>query len=587
MEAVMTINQINLNPVPGQLPPTNSPNARGTEGVVEGDELFGDGTVNPAVQTYEIEAEGKVNELNKLNSIGESLGLELEGVELADDLDDITEYIQKLDAMLVKVEAVIEEKQRELVVLQAEQTALRSDETAQKVRLEKLNSELSSKQEEMEEINNTINQMQEQNELAQAEYNSQYESQRAAAEKEFNPDTDGDFEAFIAKKLSNLGGPNLGDTSSLQSEYNSISTDTEDLSRSINVIATQTLPNVQHKLRTVGDKITNVEHELNTAIQDKETINTEKAAMPKKAVDTIKSYVPEEEWKIIEDNNIDLSAKLEDGSPKFLITKGSRDKKYHIYERGGADWSYAASIARTYCEDGGYNIVSNGNGHIQYYQSTGGEDKEGSFNAVFFNMPADESSVTWNKEKATYKTYSPLAFDLDNNGIKTSDEKIMFDINGDGKLDEINDVMEGILAFDKDGDGIVGSDGSELFGNNTDLDGDGIADGYKDGFEALKALAYKEGFINGMDDMVLDETDLDALMEKYGLSMKTGGYNSEAVSLKSLGITQINLANTSETTLTDNFDGKHNQLMKQEGATFVQNGTEKDYVDVWNAVEDK
>ena len=97
-----------------------------------------------------------------------------------------------------------------------------------------------------------------------------------------------------------------------------------------------------------------------------------------------------------------------------------------------------------------------------------------------------------------------------------------------------------------------------------------------------KALANKEGLIDGDKDMALDEKDLNFLSEKYGLTMKMG-YLGESKSLDSLGITQINLAKTDETNLEDNFDGKFNQLMTQEGATFVQNGKEKDYVDVWNA----
>ena len=82
--------------------------------------------------------------------------------------------------------------------------------------------------------------------------------------------------------------------------------------------------------------------------------------------------------------------------------------------------------------------------------------------------------------------------------------------------------------------------------------------------------------------MKLDKDDIALLSEKYGLTMKMG-YTGAAQSLESLGISEINLAKTNETTLQDNFDGKGNQLMTQEGATFVQNGEEKDYADIWNA----
>ena len=157
-----------------------------------------------------------------------------------------------------------------------------------------------------------------------------------------------------------------------------------------------------------------------------------------------------------------------------------------------------------------------------------------------------------------------------------------FDIDGDGFMDLINDSADGILVFDNDGDGISGEDGSECFGDNTDIDGDGKKDGYKDGFEALKAFALKEGLINGLDDNMLDENDIRFLEENYGFKIKINGYNSEEQSLLDLGITQINLAQTDETTLIDNFDGNGNQLMRQEGATFIQNGEVKEYADIWH-----
>lgn len=179
----------------------------------------------------------------------------------------------------------------------------------------------------------------------------------------------------------------------------------------------------------------------------------------------------------------------------------------------------------------------------------------------------------------------PLAFDTNGDGIKTSTQKVDFDIDGDGKLDVVNNSADWVLAFDKDKDGNVGEDGSELFGDNTDFDGDGIKDGYKNGFEALKALAKKEGMISNGDN-VLDVNDLKILEEKYGLKM-TNGYGGEAKSLADLGITQINISTTDKTTLKKNFDGQNNDLMTQEGATFVVNGQTREYADIWNRKYDE
>ena len=187
-----------------------------------------------------------------------------------------------------------------------------------------------------------------------------------------------------------------------------------------------------------------------------------------------------------------------------------------------------------------------------------------------------------------FKKYglSPLSFDLNGDGVKTSDELVQFDIDGDGIVDTINNSADAVLVFDADGDGISGESGLECFGDNTDLDGDGKADGFANGFDALKALAKKENLINGVDDNKLDENDLKILEEKYGLKIKTGGYNSEATSLFDAGITEINLATTDDVELQKNYDGKQNDLMTQEGATFVVNGEEREYADLWHSKKD-
>lgn len=187
-------------------------------------------------------------------------------------------------------------------------------------------------------------------------------------------------------------------------------------------------------------------------------------------------------------------------------------------------------------------------------------------------------SETSNKK---YFTSSPLSFDLNGDGVKTSETKVKFDIDGDGKIDVINDSADAVLVFDADGDGIVGEDGKEVFGDNTDLDGDGKKDGFANGFDALKALAMKEGLIDGKSDNTLNAQDIAKLQEKYGLAMKSG-YNGEAKSLTDLGITSINLGTTNETQMTDNFDGKGNQIMTQEGSTFEVNGKKQAYADIWH-----
>ena len=68
----------------------------------------------------------------------------------------------------------------------------------------------------------------------------------------------------------------------------------------------------------------------------------------------------------------------------------------------------------------------------------------------------------------------PLVINLDTNIAELSDQKFIFDIDGDGIKDEIARLGKGsgYLAIDKNGDGII-NDGNELFGTQN---GDGFAD---------------------------------------------------------------------------------------------------------------
>lgn len=177
---------------------------------------------------------------------------------------------------------------------------------------------------------------------------------------------------------------------------------------------------------------------------------------------------------------------------------------------------------------------------------------------------------------------SPLTLDLDGDGQLTSGEKTSFDIDGDGKLDTINDIDSGdaVLVFDADGDGVAGENGSELLGDNTDLDGDGKADGYADGFEALEAMARKEGLI-GAGDSELSTADLQVLEKKYGLKIKKGSLNATAQSLSSEDIQSLNVG-TGKKTFENNFDGQGNAVTRRQGATFTRtDGSSGGMNDIW------
>lgn len=68
----------------------------------------------------------------------------------------------------------------------------------------------------------------------------------------------------------------------------------------------------------------------------------------------------------------------------------------------------------------------------------------------------------------------PLVINFDGNAANLSDQKFFFDIDADGKEDEISNLASGsgYLALDKNQDGVI-NNGSELFGPQS---GDGFAD---------------------------------------------------------------------------------------------------------------
>lgn len=168
----------------------------------------------------------------------------------------------------------------------------------------------------------------------------------------------------------------------------------------------------------------------------------------------------------------------------------------------------------------------------------------------------------------------PITIDTTGRGIRTLNRRVGFDIDADGKKDSLAEVSGGMLAIRG------GKDGRDLIGNHTDFDGDGKADGFADGFDALEHLAKKEGLVNERrGDTTLDRRDLSVLERKYGLGIKDG-YGGAKKSLDSAGVRSIELskAKREETRL----DAEGNRLVTRQGATANVNGQTRTYGDVWS-----
>lgn len=186
---------------------------------------------------------------------------------------------------------------------------------------------------------------------------------------------------------------------------------------------------------------------------------------------------------------------------------------------------------------------------------------------------------------------SPLVFALSKKPLATRAQEIRYDIAGIGREQRILDVAEGggVLVFDADKDGVSGADGRELFGDNTDLDGDGKKDGYKDGFAALNALAEKavgEGLLpeSVIERRRLDAQDLLRLEAAYGLKMKAGSLLAKPISLAEAGVAWIALS-TERTSRVRSFDGRGNDAAYRPGAYFYRaDGSRGLYADFWFAL---
>ncbi len=185
---------------------------------------------------------------------------------------------------------------------------------------------------------------------------------------------------------------------------------------------------------------------------------------------------------------------------------------------------------------------------------------------------------------------SPLVFDLSGDGPATTDRTVLFDIDGEGKADAaqwINDLAPGtgLLVL---GRGRAGASGLQLFGDKTDLDGDGKPDGYKNGFEALAALVAKAVREKVLAPAVLTERRLDgdalaALEKAYGLGMKLGGFHGKVVSLREAGVRELAFSAAAPERMED-FDALGNDIWLQPGATFTRaDGSTGAYADVWFA----
>jgi hypothetical protein len=179
-----------------------------------------------------------------------------------------------------------------------------------------------------------------------------------------------------------------------------------------------------------------------------------------------------------------------------------------------------------------------------------------------FNAPGNANKIA-----------SPLTFDLNGDGkVSTTGTKNgkQIDLNGDGKVDQSAwaGKGDGVLAFG------TGASGKQLLGNNTDVDGDGKADGYANGFQALGALAQKHLGQAAVADGKLDQNELAQLEQKANLHMDVDGQKR---SLKDIGVAGVNLGYNEAGQAADENGNEH----RQQGSFIRNDGQTGKVNDVW------
>ena len=152
------------------------------------------------------------------------------------------------------------------------------------------------------------------------------------------------------------------------------------------------------------------------------------------------------------------------------------------------------------------------------------------------------------------QTCDPLVINLDGDVASVSDQKFLFDIDGDGKLDQISQLNagSGYLAIDKNGDGKI-NDGNELFGPRS---GNGFAD-----------LAQYDDDGNGW----IDEDD--AIWEKLLIWTKDENGRDQLYHISEKGIGAICLQNQSTDFSLNSMEDNHtNAYIRSTGIFLYENG---------------
>lgn len=152
-----------------------------------------------------------------------------------------------------------------------------------------------------------------------------------------------------------------------------------------------------------------------------------------------------------------------------------------------------------------------------------------------------------------YICVDPLVINIGADSAQISDQKILFDIDSDGKEEQLSMLGEGsgFLALDKNGDGKI-NDGSELFGTKS-------GDGFKD-------LAQYDKDGNGWID------EADEIFSKLKVWTFDEDGNSQLIDLKEAGVGAIYLGSSATQYHLNDEKNATQAIIRKTGVFLKENG---------------
>jgi hypothetical protein len=301
----------------------------------------------------------------------------------------------------------------------------------------------------------------------------------------------------------------------------------------------------------------------NAKSQKKETQQNENFALPvsrtESQTDTLQSYM--ERAQKIYRSLLELlfrgRTKLQEQQNNYLTSRKTLDLS--------GMWQNSSSLTEsiTVGDSSVWNRVTNTSYHSEERETT-------SFSGMGTAVTADGRTLDFNVSFTLSREFKeeyqlekleeyelvltdPLVINLDSSPASLSDQTFLFDIDCDGKQEELSTLSgsSGFLALDKNGDGTI-NDGSELFGTKS---GNGFAD-----------LAEYDQDGNGWID------EADDVYSKLRVWVKAEDGSDRLLSLKEADVGAIYLGNAYGSYMMKNEEGTTDGVVRSSGIFLHESG---------------